>query len=160
MTNYKKMFNRANTGRETSFTAFKEWAESRGIKRFIKLSPVWQNVTRKGVRGLRDPYEDQCHFPTWDHASLWGTVTGEKIIALHPNAYLPGDKESCFTPPNIHYVPGESEKSAQKKIDEFKSWAAARGLDIKLFSTKYSWYSPGSTILIEIRESTRPEADI
>ena len=156
VTDYEKMFCRAYTGKESSFDVFKRWAESRGVNRFITSHPVWQQVTRKGISSFRkiygNPYRDQYPSLIWDHTSLWGTVSGEKIIVSQPYAYLPGDMESCFAPPNIRYVPGESEESSQKEIDKFVSWANARGLEIKMFGTKHSWYYPGSTVLIEIRE--------
>ena len=155
-TDYKKMFNQDYTGKESSFDVFKRWAESRGVNKLIRHSPLWQHVTKKGIRGLRDPYQDQYRYPLWDHTSLWQTVTGEKIIISHSYYYLPGDMESCFAPPNIHYVPGESEESSQKEIDKFVSWANVRGLDVKLFGSKHSWYYPGSTVLIEIREMLQP----
>lgn len=151
ITDYEKMFIRDYTGKESSFDLFKRWAESRGVNKFIRLAPLWQQVTRQDISSSTkvngDPYLDQWHYPLWDHVSLWQTIASNKIIVAHPYFYLPGDMESCFA-----YISSEFGRNAREEIDKFASWANARGLEVKLFGSGYSWYYPGKTILVEIRE--------
>jgi excisionase family DNA binding protein len=153
---YLGLFQQAYHGKESSFEVFKKWAESRKIVKYMESSPHWRKVTKNGLRGLRYPKytkEEQSH-DIFDHYSLWKDADGKKVICSQPYQYLPGDTSSCFGGENDHYkkdAQGNEEK-AKKYIEDCQKWANERGLEIKFFPANESWYYPGNTILIEIRE--------
>ena len=151
MTNTEKLINNIRSlVRDENI--FEQWVQSRGISKYLGRYPHWRKVTRAGLRcSLEERFNDK-EFPLRDHVTLWRDNQGKKVLISQPYTYYPGDMKSCFAPPNIHYVVGESEKCSLKKIDGLKAWCEQRNLDVKIFPSTESWYLPCSTILIEIRE--------
>ncbi|MCB2309420.1 hypothetical protein LGL08_23020 [Clostridium estertheticum] len=130
---------------------FDSWIKNRNIVKYLESYPTWRKVTKKGLRGLRDiNYNDE--FPLRDHVTLWRDESGRKVLVSQPYAYYPGDMESAYAPPNIHYVKGESEMKSTNVIDKLKDWCEVRGLEVEIYNSAESWYNSPGSILIEIRE--------
>lgn len=152
--NCYKMFEKTYHGEKSSFEVFEIWAKASNIVKFLESQPQWQKVTKNGLRGLRDPYSDRVPATShiFDHTSLWIDANGKKVLVSQPYQYIPFDYNSCFSTPNAHYKLMESEKDSLEYMADLVKWAEERNLKVDFLPSRFSWYYPGSTILIEIRE--------
>ncbi|KUO78001.1 MAG: hypothetical protein APF81_17410 [Desulfosporosinus sp. BRH_c37] len=130
---------------------FDEWVLSRNIVKHLQEGPSWRQVTKKGLKGYMNSGKHDWGYPLYDHCDLWKDSNGKKVITSHAYAYFPGDL------PNEHYygygTKEELELRTKESFDKLISWCDLRNLNVKFYSSNESWYKPGSTILIEVREN-------
>jgi len=128
---------------------FDEWVQSRHIVEHIQSSPVWRQVTKKGLKGYMETGTSDWGYPLYDHCDLWKDADGKKVITSHAYAYLPG---AC--PVGSQYgTKEELELSTKKMYDELTVWCDLRNLNYKFCPASESWYKRGATVLLEIREN-------
>lgn len=130
------LFKDVYSGSETDIEIFKIWVETRHITKFVKSHPNWRNVTRNGMRGQRSiPCSDDIgRLSLMDHIGLWQDEYGRKVFISQP------------------YVDENSSNMFKEQYSELIQFCEIRNLEVKVFPTEESFYYPGRTILIEIRE--------
>lgn len=128
---------------------FTEWVQQNCITEYLGWNPNWKKVTRRGLRGIRSTSDNE-NFPLYDHCDLWRDSNGKKVLTSQPYSYFPGD----YIPENNYGYDSKEELEAisKEKFDKLINWCRQRNLEVKFFSSEKSFYNPGKTILIEIRE--------
>jgi len=130
----------------SNYEMFKKWINDRSIVRKIDDFSCWQKVTKNGLRGLRCPRYVADEWPLKDHATLWVTKDGTKIIVCHPYWNYPKTWKQ-FEHWNNEY---DEKCDFEEKLNKLVDWCKNNSLQVKFFKRSESWYYPNGTIMYEI----------
>jgi hypothetical protein len=139
----KKVWNKTeyNKLKYANYQLFKKWFLENNIKKLMTETEKthncydWRWFLKKGMQGLRS-YEHWQNVTTtkgftlwWDHIRFFLTIDNKKILVSQP------------------YLHNELDED----IIKLKSFCNEHNFKIKIYDSKFSWYYPNYTKLIQIK---------